>query len=288
MRNALFVAIMITTMNLLAQERPEISNGQYLWNKPTIMQACDLNGTNDTLIPAGSSQIVSLVGQAFDVINVIDRGTVAKSDRIIVIRVGNYRQKSLNFYKFNYKGPESPSEAAIVPADVIKYQRYFQVREKELLGNATAIKRISPSLTGGVISFPYKLRLKRKSSDFNGVFNLGAAMGIKLPRYDYQKFSYSILFAATFTSVNMDASSARDNLDKLTETNDFAALSFAVGGLVEYDRFQAGLFLGTDRISRLNNNTFRWRYQNKPWVSLGFGYSIFSVEKEGAKAKTND
>jgi hypothetical protein len=66
----------------------------------------------------------------------------------------------------------------------------------------------------------------------------------------------------------------------LASTNNFTAFSFSLGILAEYQRVQAGIFLGWDRIGKLNQREFDWQYQGKPWISVGFGFAIFSGQKE--------
>jgi len=55
--------------------------------------------------------------------------------------------------------------------------------------------------------------------------------------------------------------------------------------MVEYQNIQAGVFVGWDHIGRINQNTYGWIYQSKPWISVGFGYAIFTKEKSKEKSK---
>jgi hypothetical protein len=220
---------------------------------------------------------------------VVDVKTI-NNDEYAIVRILDYNAETelKKFYDYNFIG------TAINYQEYIKtypntsnygiYQRYFRVKVADLAQIATPYTYIGGALAGGVINFPFKLRLQREANDFSSAFNLGAAFGYTLPHYSFRNFTYSVLFAAAIASINLDASSVNQNADKLNTTNDFSALTFAIGGLVQYDRFQAGIFLGFDRLGKLNNDTFNWRYQNKPWFSIGFGYSIFSVEKEAVSS----
>jgi len=274
----LLLCLCFVTLSTNAQTLLEASKGQYYWKNEVFIISCDQNGKIDTTETESKRKILSEVGQKFNVVDFVNNTVDSKPQRFAIIKVINYDDKDKsNYYKYNYKKPVAP--------DTVDIQRYFKVLESELLTSATKFNRVGAALSGGIISFPYKFRIQKKGNDFSGAFNLGAAMGVKLPHWDYSSFTYSLLFAATYTTINLDASSVSRNSQKLLETNDFSALSFAIGGLVEYERFQAGLFIGLDKLSTLNNETFGWKYQNKPWVSVGFGYTIFSVDKENAKGK---
>jgi hypothetical protein len=50
--------------------------------------------------------------------------------------------------------------------------------------------------------------------------------------------------------------------------------------IYKYQKVQAGIFIGWDRIGKLNQREFKWQYQGKSWISVGFGFAIFSGQKE--------
>ena len=270
---------------LAAQTANKSMIGKYYWNGSIAIAACNIDGST---IHIDSNKLTALT-TGRQLFTVIDVKTIDNEEYAIVrILDYNFEKQVKKFYDYNFTGTEANYKEYIKTNPSTSnygiYQRYFKIRTADLAQNATPYTYIGGALAGGVINFPFKLRLQREGNDFSSAFNLGAAFGYTLPHYSFRNFTYSVLFAAAIANVNLDASSVAQNADKLNSTNDFSALTFAIGGLVHYDRFQAGLFLGFDRLGKLNNDTFIWRYQNKPWFSIGFGYSIFSVEKEAVNS----
>lgn len=270
---------------LSAQTTDRSIIGKYYWIKNLTITACNFDGST-TKIDSNRLTVLTTGNQLF---YVIDIKKINNQDYAIV-RILNYDQKTQlqKFYDYNFIGTASDYESYVKAypntSSYGVYQRYFRVNAEQLQVNAIPYTYIGGALAGGIINFPFKLRLQQDANDFSSAFNLGGAFGYTFPHYSFRNFTYSILFAAALSNVNLDASNVTQNADMLATTNDFSALTFAIGGLVTYDRFQAGIFLGIDRIGNLNNSTFNWRYQNKPWVSIGFGYAIFSVEKPAVNA----
>lgn len=255
--------------------------GKYIWNDKIPMIPCKIDGADaDNKTP-----IISEAKQQFTVIDIL------AGDMVILI-IGDYDAKKdpAEFHDFNFNGSDEQREAFRKSNPKTEsngiYQRYFKVKVSDLKDFAIKYTHVGGALAGGVINFPFKLRLQGGGNDFSS-FNLGAAVGYNLPHDDYKTFTYSFLFAATAGNINLDAASVNKNADKLSTTNNFSALTFAFGSMATYDKFQAGVFIGFDRLSKLNNDTFDWKYQNKPWISIGFGYSIFSVQKPKADNADN-
>lgn len=284
----LCMAHLLSTQATTAQAIDRSIIGKYYWNKNIAIAACNLDGTI-TKIDFNKLNTLTTGNQLFAVIDV---KTIDGEDYAI-IRILDYKlpKQLKNFYDYNFIGSAKEYDGYIKQypntSNYGIYQRYFKVKAAELLENATAYTYIGGALAGGIINFPFKLRLQQDANDFSSAFNLGGAFGYTLPHYSFRNFTYSILFAAALSNVNLDASNVKQNADMLATANDFSALTFAIGGLVTYDRFQAGIFLGIDRIGNLNNTTFNWRYQNKPWLSIGFGYAIFSIEKPAVTTSDN-
>lgn len=269
--------------------------GTYKWIRPQVMRRCNLNGADSGA--AGDTIAIGYPGQRFIVIDVRNGFAILKYIDFKLLRdnqqqtpeqsqqvVTSARNMSLqNIRRYNVVG--LTDDATIVAQwehatyDHSIYQLYFKVSIEDLDANAINNDKISGGLTLGVINFPFKYRPQSGKGDFSGSFNFGAAIGYKLPHYNSRKFNYSVLSGYSISNINADSSSVERNADKLKTTNNFTAFSFSLGVLVEYEKVQAGLFIGWDRLSRINHNEFGWIYQGAPWLSVGFGLSIFSTEK---------
>ena len=257
--------------------------GKYYWTEVTTVTACHIDGTDLPGTITDNTE-TTIIDQYFNVIKVVNAG----NEEYAIIRILNYNAATQKdkFLKYNFLGNETDYKQFVETHNELNAQeRYSKIRIKDLHEAAAKYAYIGGALSGGVINFPFKLRLQN-GSDFSTAFNLGAAMGYTFPHYDYRAFTYTALLAASINNVNLDASAVTQNADKLDATNGFSALSFSLGAMVQYDKFQAGIFLGIDKLGKLNNDTFGWKYQGKPWISFGFGYSIFSVQKEKAGERT--
>jgi hypothetical protein len=50
--------------------------------------------------------------------------------------------------------------------------------------------------------------------------------------------------------------------------------------MIEFSNAQVGIFTGIDMLSSNNSNFDSYIYKNKPWISIGLGYSIFSASSK--------
>jgi hypothetical protein len=229
--------------------------GGYIFLQRTTLWPCDLFGNLDK----SRQPILSLTNQKFTVMRDLDG--------FVLITIDEYPKDSK--LKSLYNGPGS----------------YFYIQT--IMLNICAVKnlRIKGSLAFGIINFPFKYRTLKHYNDFSGSFNFGAALGVNLGHYSWNKWGFTLLTSYSISNINLDSVSVQQNASKLTTTNNYTAFSFAVGCMISYDKVQAGVFIGTDILSRVNQATFDWRYQGSPWISVGFGYSIFAgsktVEGEG-------
>ena len=168
-----------------------------------------------------------------------------------------------------------------------KQLRYFKV-PLDLIESYAVKNTFNPmAFEFGLINFPFKYRFSKMYSNFSGSFNFGAALGLKVKRKSYRNTSISIISGYSVSSTTLEASEVRRNSSDLAETNNFTAISFSVGPMIENNRVQIGLFGGLDFLGRLNQSQYGWRHQGKPWFSIGFGYTIFSKQEEKASEDKN-
>ena len=281
--------------------------GNYFWKNEIILQGCDLSGNNI------SYKVTSLVSQKFRVINL---GTDSSIIRIMNYELPKVLEKATqttssnkddgsgsdaaatalantaraNFFKYNFSGTPDDYKALASGSsnrtNLQQYQRYFKVSNVVIDSSATYYTRIGGSLATGVLNYPFKFRPQAGKSDFSGAFNIGAALGYRWPHKSYREFTWLLLGSYGISTISLDSSTVRQNGAGLTTANDFTALSMSAGLMVEYNKVQAGVFVGVDNLSRGTHREYEWIYQGKPWISIGFGYSIFSTETD--KGSTNE
>lgn len=289
MKRILLLCCILSYANLYSQTSA-IENlsviGPYKWTKSILIKACDVDGKP---VPYTT---YSEAGQLFDVVGYTD-------DDDLIIRIVDYTtsskgkiKPSSKFYRFNYVEDSASYHNKLSLAqrgarDYGDNQRYFKITDAELDAAATSNHTIRGSLALGVLYFPFKYRPQEGKQDFSGSFNFGAAIGYTFPHKEWRKTSFSLLSCYGISNVNVDSASVSGGYDILNTVSDYTALSLAAGFMVQYEKVQAGAFVGVDRISNKNQKNIGWIYQGKPWISVGFGYSIFSVEKAAAKTDTH-
>ena len=286
MKKFLFFAAIFITQLSLAQNDKKI--GRYKWNDAIPITSCKIDGSA-RITP---KTVLSISGQKFDVIAVVNNDVVIRildyteradhANRTAGLR---YNAKS-EFYVYNfertsvaYNGLSSDTKNARIYGDD---QLYFKVTILQLDQSASKITKIKGSLAAGVINFPFKYRFQKDNVDFSGAFNFGAAIGYTLPHKSSNTLTHSFVSGYSVSNVVLDKTSVTLNSEELANTNNFSAFSISLGYLVAYQRVQAGVFMGWDRIGRTNQENFGWIYQGKPWISIGFGVAVFSGQTEVA------
>lgn len=144
------------------------------------------------------------------------------------------------------------------------------------------------SITGGVTILPFKFRPrieingKKDGFEFSKDIQLGVSGGIKQRISHYNPFYLNLLINIGISSVTLDDYNTRGTIK---DNIDLAALTYAGGVVLDFNKIQFGIFAGKDRIS--DRNRSNWIYQGKTWWSIGFGYSIFSVSTKPIGSANN-
>ncbi|MGL4596360.1 MAG: hypothetical protein ACRCYO_02455, partial [Bacteroidia bacterium] len=69
---------------------------------------------------------------------------------------------------------------------------------------------------------------------------------------------------------------------------DVSGYTFSGGLMYEFHGGQIGLFSGIDLLGR-NKDRYQWEYQGIPWLSLGIGVNIFSINlTDGTGSQTQN
>ncbi len=276
MKNYLSLLLVLVCSMAWSQNEEASLIGTYFWKDAIVLRPCTITGQP----VAGSEEITSLPNQYFRVIRELEKDA-------LVIEILKYSSE-LNFVRYNLKGGTATYNAMGKPKDLQKgiYEKsYFLVSENDVQKHAG--QWVPLRFAFGIINFPFKYRIQPGRGDFSGSFNFGAGLGVKLPHKTNSNTTFSILNGYSLSNVDLDATSVRRNATELNQTNNFSALSISFGLMMENRRIQAGVFTGFDTINHINQKRFGWYYQGKPWISVGFGYAIFSNEDPGgANIKT--
>lgn len=153
---------------------------------------------------------------------------------------------------------------------------YYLLTPAQYKDNAERIEK-KGMFTVGAGTTLIKIRPGRKDqelyTDFVNDFNIGVMAGFKFKPYRRRELSHSVLGGLSFGSVGVSSSTTKN---VITEETDAASISFSGGYVFEYNKFQLGLFTGIDVLSGKAGR--HWVYKKRPWLGVGFGYSIFRAE----------
>ena len=263
-------------------------NGVYVWIEAVKLQPCNFNGTPDI----SKDPIASIAGQKFRVLEVTSTASAIIQVIDYTDNLWSWKTKSKRpsrkltprreFYKYNFKGTEteynSLKDEEVNAREYGSRQYYFTVPIKDIQDENLCKREefIGASLAVGALNFPFKYR--PQTGDLSGAFNFGIAVGINIKHKSWRKFNSSLVLGFSFTNVVLDSTNASRNQGQLASTNNFSAGSLSLGFLVQNGRVQLGAFLGVDRLSNINQKQFDWKYQGKPWLSLGLGIGVFAPQ----------
>lgn len=159
--------------------------------------------------------------------------------------------------------------------DDVEYYKYFRITKAQLDYKAIPANTQTFAFTLGSVITPLKLRFT--PFDFSKDFTVGSTFGIKYTKSDFAAVTFSGLMGIGVSSVSLDSFSTKGSTRTRQET---LAFTPSIGVMMEFGNAQIGAFTGIDMLSSTNPLFDNYIYKNKPWVSLGFGYSLFTGSKK--------
>ncbi len=241
--------------------------------KPISLKQCNIQGT-----PIDEKYIIAPFSAQFYKLDESKDG--------IIITFLSYSDNEESFQKYNIL-----AGSALVKNSKGKYvlqpdeRKYFLISKYAFENNCVAVysRKLKKNLqfTSSAVSLPVKLRLN--DFDFDKNFSLGLAGGIKNRISKYSSNFINILLALNVSTNDLDSFSTNGKISGQPIKN-IATFSPAIGFVFEFGKAQVGIFYGVDLMSKSNRNKFDWIYHNKPWLSIGFGFSILG--KEGSVNNT--
>jgi hypothetical protein len=141
----------------------------------------------------------------------------------------------------------------------------------------------SNNFTWGFLSVPLKIRVAPYSFDQN--VNFGLTFGWKWQRAATVNESNNVLFGVSVGSVNLTAppNSTPPAVASIAATTT-SAVSFSLGYMFQYDKFQAGGFFGWDIAGGSNRSEFV--NAKTPWFGIAIGLSLFGENKTTGTAQS--
>jgi hypothetical protein len=153
--------------------------------------------------------------------------------------------------------------------------RYFLIPVSIITNVSEKIyRRFSPSV--GSLSFPFRYRPQDSKIEKN--FSISMCGGMKWNPWRINEHTFSALLGVGASSVTLDKYNTGPN-SNITEASERAAITMSLSVMYEWQNLQIGLSSGLDNL--FDNRVEEWKYQGKPWLTLGVGISIFSKSEIG-------
>lgn len=215
-------------------------------------------------------------GTKFTAIQVVDENNE------VLIKFWNFDKKAKKPKQFQ---PGSKSNNTYNYIDATVDGQYFTITTEDLDRKTSAFNGSGHSITYGFSIIPIKLRpgnITRTFQYTNG-FTLGVNFGYEYAIRSRKQQSISALGGVGISSVEISPETTNQFIDDKVQTS--AAFTPSVGIVYTYEKFQAGLFIGMDKIAgELGKH---WIYQKKPWIGVGLGFTIFQKNKTEAAENQN-
>ncbi len=162
-----------------------------------------------------------------------------------------------------------------------KIDKYFLIQRYDLDSNCIKVYNSgwrSTVFTIGLVTMPLKLRLGTRF-DFQGNLSLGSTAGIKIRLSKYNSNYINLLLGTSISTITLDSFSTKGKLIGQPLTN-IAVFSPSLGVVFEFGKAQAGIFYGWDILNKSTESKYEWIYNKKPWLSIGFGFSILNIDSK--------
>jgi hypothetical protein len=254
----LIVCVILFFENVHAQsDAPKAGEG-YEFYIPTLLNETDQKGEDIT----DDNDITKFenipLGARFTIRSILDDS--------YVIYFSEWPTSSV-YYSLNY--------SATPPHARVSVRRFYKIPKSEFLESATKLyKRWSPIL--GAFSYPFKYR--PQTGEFEKTFNIQITGGYSiLPNIKNAKKSLAFLLGVGASSITLNPFNTTDYKgDSSGRETTSATISLNI--VYIHNRFQVGASLGWDNL--LGNESKNWQYNAKPWLSIGVGANIFSLQEE--------
>ncbi len=203
----------------------------------------------------------------------------------LVIRFLSWRPNTFLYNQYNRAVPKSNINNREVlktlSSDSQTVARYYLISRGDLDSNCIKVYSRSwksSRFTLGLVTMPLKLRLGKDFS-FHGNLSLGTTAGIKKRLSPYNPNFINFLFGASIGTVDLDSFNTKGAVAG-QPLNNMAVFSPSLGIVFEFGKAQAGVFYGWDFLTKANQVKYGWIYNKKPWISVGFGFSIFNIDSK--------
>jgi hypothetical protein len=223
-------------------------------------------------------------GWKFMVVDIIDDQIIVKQWFTKSASSAKAQGDIHNSQKLTTNDLVSPSNAAFASSKN-DYQ-FFSLGLKEFEAKADPYYPRGVDFTFGVMTIPIKLRAGVEEAksyfDYEEKFNIGLSGGLKFDFNSRKKRSINFLINVSISNVKLDSLST-NGFQKTPSNN--GAFTMAVGTVFQQENLNLGFFLGWDKVPGILGRN--WAYDSRPWIGVGIGFSLFSVDLGSSETGKN-
>jgi hypothetical protein len=258
MKKLIFV-VLLTIGYSLAYSQKDMRDGRNVFNYDVILTPCLLNGT-----ATGAAAENINANTIFTIRNIVGNNYIIQISKFTS---GNATATSLN--NSLYKSTAGVDIFFILSqADYSLNAERLEKRGQFTIGAATTLIKIRPGKKEPKDGYDIY-------SEFGNDFNIGISAGYKFKPYRRLQVAHSLVGGLSFSSIKVTPYTTKNFISSESTQ---ACVTFSLGYVFEYNKFQVSVFSGLDVMSgEIGRN---WIYKNRPWMGLGFGYQIFRGEGE--------
>jgi hypothetical protein len=177
--------------------------------------------------------------------------------------------QALNFEKLSEKQKEKYEQEGKHDLSEIYNDKIYTISRVDFDGNA---RRFEPRerLSIGILSLPFKARPQNDFS-FSTEFNLNSTLNYSFAYSNNVSINWQIGAGIGTIGLNTSNSSGLAN----DEAQDVSTITFLNGIMLQYNKVQAGLYIGVDHIN--NQRNYKWDSNGNLWFGFGIGYDLFNL-----------
>ncbi|AUS06852.1 hypothetical protein [Pseudotamlana carrageenivorans] len=197
---------------------------------------------------------------------------VSKLDNVVQLQ-------ALNFGKLTEKQKKDYEAKGKVDLSEIYNNKIYTISRVDFDGNA---EKFEPRerLSIGLLTLPFKARPQNDFS-FDTEFNLNSTLNWSFAYSNNVSINWQI--GAGIGTVGLNTSNSAGLADD--EAQDVSTITFLSGLMLQYNKVQAGIYIGVDHIN--NQSNYQWESNGNMWFGFGIGYDLFnlSLAKESNEQK---
>ncbi|WP_292892211.1 hypothetical protein [Nonlabens sp.] len=183
---------------------------------------------------------------------------VSKNDSVVKLQ-------ALNFGNLSSKQKERGKKDL---SEIYNYKIYT-IDRADFDANAI-LSEPRERLSIGLLTLPFKARPQNEFT-FDTEFNFNSTLNWSFAYTNNVSINWQI--GAGIGTVGLNTSNSLGLEDD--EAQDVSTITFLTGIMLQYNKVQAGVYMGVDNIN--NQSNYQWKSNGNMWFGFGIGYDLFNL-----------